>query len=231
MGKLLAALIFVGIAGAQQPDAPDPKTDSAAESIQPQPKDDKHIMGVVPNYATVNEPPKTFEPLTTGQKFMQANHDAFDPFNWVLAGIYAGVYQWQRDYPQWGQGSAAYWKRYGATFADGAISTYLSEGVLPALLHEDPRYFRLGEGSKWHRIVYAMTRVLVTKSDAGYLRFNNSEIEGNLIAAAISNAYYPSGNRSMGDTMDKFGINVVSDAGFNVLREFWPDMKHKVLHR
>lgn len=230
MGKLLAALLCVSGVWAQAPDPPDPKTDSTAES-QAQTKDDKHILGVVPNYATVNDPPKTFEPLTVGQKFIQANHDTFDPFNWVIAGVYAGVYQWQHDYPQWGQGAGAYWKRYGATFADGAISTYLTEGLFPTLLHEDPRYFRLGEGGKWHRIFYAMTRVLVTKTDAGYSRFNNSEIEGNLVAAAISNAYYPSGNRSFGDTMNKFGINVVSDAGFNVLREFWPDMRHKVLHR
>lgn len=229
MGKLLAALIFVGMAVAQVPDPPDPKTDSMAEPVSS--KDDKHIMGVVPNYATVNEPSKTFEPLTVGQKFIEANHDTFDPFNWVLAGVYAGVYQWQHDYPQWGEGAGAYWKRYGATFADGAISTYLSEGILPTLLHEDPRYFRLGEGTKWHRIFYAMTRVLMTKTDAGVWRFNNSEIEGNLIAASLANLYYPSGNRSLGDTMNKFGINVVSDSGFNVLREFWPDMKHKVLHR
>jgi hypothetical protein len=237
MGKLLAALIFApvffGIAGAQAPDPQDPRADSAVESAQSatQPKEDKHMLGVVPNYATVNQPQKTFEPLTVGQKFVQANHDTFDPFNWVIAGVYAGVYQWQHDYPQWGQGTAAYWKRYGATFADGAISTYITEGVLPTLLHEDPRYFRLGDGTKWHRIVYAMSRVLITKTDKGCWRFNNSEIEGNLIAAAIANAYYPSENRSLGDTMNKFGINVVSDAGFNVLREFWPDMRRKVLHR
>ena len=230
MAKLLATLIFAGIAGAQSPDIPDPKTDSVAESAVSSSKDDKHILGVVPNFMTVNESSKTFEPLTAGQKFMVAGHDTFDPFNWVLAGVYAGVYQWQHEYPQWGQGSAGYAKRYGATFADGAISSYLSEGVLPTLLHEDPRFFRLGEGSKWHRAFYAMTRVVVTRTDAGTARFNNSEIEGNMMAAALGNLYYPSMNRTAGETVEKFGINVVSDAGFNVLREFWPDMKRKVLH-
>jgi hypothetical protein len=73
--------------------------------------------------------------------------------------------------------------------------------------------------------------VLITKTDSGGDRFNNSEIEGNLLAASLGNLYYPPANRSIGDTLQKFGINVLSDAGFNVLREFWPDMKHKVLHR
>lgn len=232
MGKLFVALILMSVAGAQAPDPPDPKTDSAIESVQPfTTKDDNHMFRVVPNYMTVNQPSKTFEPLTTGQKFIQANHDTFDPFNWVISGVYAGIYQWQHDYPQWGQGGAAYAKRYGATFADGAISTYLSEGILPALLHEDPRYFRLGEGTKWHRICYAMSRVIVTKTDLGTSRFNNSEIEGNLMAAALGNLYNPSLNRTVGYTFDKFAINVISDAGFNVLREFYPDMRRKVLHR
>ena len=230
MRRLLAALIVVGTASAQPTEAADSKTDSATESVQLS-RDEKHILGVVPNYMTVNEPSKTFEPLTPRQKFIQANHDTFDPFNWVLAGVYAGIYQWQDDYPQWKQGGAAYAKRYGATFADGALSSYLSEGVLPTLLHEDPRYFRLGEGSKLHRAFYAMTRVLITKTDAGTSRFNNSEIEGNLIAASLGNLYYPSANRTVGDTFEKFAISVVSDSGFNVLREFWPDMRRKVLHR
>ena len=186
---------------------------------------------MVPNYATVDQPAKVFRPLTTGAKFVLAAHDSFDPFNWALAGVYAGVYQWQRDYPGFGQGAAGYAKRYGATFSDGAISTYISEAILPTLLHEDPRYFRLGEGSKWRRIGYALTRVLITKTDTGARRFNNSEIEGNLIAASIENVYYPPSNRTVGDTIEKFGIGVISDAGFNVLREFWPDMRRKVLHR
>ena len=130
-----------------------------------------------------------------------------------------------------GQGGKGYAKRYGAVFADGAISTYISEAILPAMLHEDPRFFRLGEGTKWHRIAYAFTRVLVTKTDAGTERFNNSEIFGNIIAAGISNLYYPADSRSVGVTFEKFGVGVISDASFNVLKEFWPDMKHKVLHR
>ncbi len=230
MGKLLAALFFIGTAGAQAPDGAEAKNDAAVESAQSS-KDDKHILGVVPNYMTVNDPSRSSGPLTVRQKFIQANHDTFDPFNWVIAGVYAGVYQAQNTYPQWRQGGAAYAKRYGATFADGAISTYLSEGVLPALLHEDPRYFRMGAGGKWWRAGYAMSRVLITRTDAGKLRFNHSEIEGNLMAASLGNLYYPPGSRSAGDTFEKFGINVVSDAGFNVLREFWPDMRRRVLHR
>jgi hypothetical protein len=73
--------------------------------------------------------------------------------------------------------------------------------------------------------------VLVGRSNSGKQRFNTSEIAGTMIAAGIANLYYPSGNRTVGETMEKFTVNVVSDAGFNVLREFWPDMRRKVLHK
>jgi len=232
MGKLLAALVCAGFAGAQAPDPPDPKTDSVAELSKSDPtKDDKHILGVVPNYTAVNQPEKAYHPASVSEKFMIAAHDSFDPFNWVIAGVYAGVYQAQNTYPQFGQGAQGYAKRYGATFADGAISTYITEGILPSLLHEDPRYFRMGVGSKWKRAGYAMTRVLITRTDSGGERFDTSEIAGNAAAAALANLYYPPLSRTVGVTMEKFAINVVSDAGFNVLREFWPDMRRKVLHR
>lgn len=246
MRVFLAALVVAAVAAAQGADPPDLKLDrldpstsndsssnatSSGAASSGASSDDKHILEVVPNYATVNEPPKVYQPITTGQKFVLTAHDSFDPFNWVLAGLYAAVYQKQNRYPQWGQGGQGYAKRYGATFADGTISTYLSEGIFPTLLHEDPRYFRMGQGGTWKRIGYAMTRVLVTKTDTGANRFNNSEIEGNALAAALGNFYYPPQSRAPEDVLEKFSISVVSDAMFNVLREFWPDMKHKVLHR
>ncbi len=231
MRILLATLLCAGIGVAQSSNE---AVDTTAENTLPTQKsgtyEENHII-VVPNYSTVNDPQKTFKPLTVSEKFVIAAHDSFDPFNWVITGLYAAVYQKENNYAGFGQGGAGYAKRYGAVFADGAISTYISEAILPAMLHEDPRFFRLGEGTKWHRVGYALTRVLVTKTDADTWRFNNSEIFGNLIAAGISNAYYPPANRTVGVTFEKFGIGVISDAGFNVLKEFWPDMKHKVLHR
>jgi hypothetical protein len=230
MRIVLAALIVAGIGVAQSStETVDPTLDAIAAQNKST-YEETHIL-VVPNYATVNDPAKVYTPLTVHQKFFIAAHDSFDPFNWVLTGMYAAVYQKEDQYAGFGQGGKGYAKRYGAVFADGAISTYISEAVMPALLHEDPRFFRLGEGTKWRRITYAFTRVLITRKDSGGERFNNSEIFGNMMAAGISNLYYPADTRTVGTTFEKFGIGVISDASFNVLKEFWPDMKHKVLHR
>ena len=215
MRVLGLVLLICGVARGQEPDSDN---------------QDNRILGVIPNFATV-EVPQRAKPMTPGGKFKLAAKDSFDPFSWGMNGVYAGVSQWQHQYPEWGQGAAGYGKRYGALFTDQAVSGFLSEAVLPTLLHEDPRFFRLGKGSFWKRTGYALTRVLVNRTDAGPDRFNNSEIFGNLMAAAMGTLYYPASGRTADETIERFGVAVVSDAGFNVLREFWPDMRRKVLKR
>src|SRR5579863_4458856 len=234
MMRLLPAMACIAVAAAQAPDPPEMRTDGIAEPVDfnriNSSRDDTHILGVVPNFATVNDP-SSFRPISAGEKFKLASQDSFDPFSWVIVGVYAGVAQWGNDYKQYGQGTQGYAKRYGAAFADGTISNFMTEAIMPCILHEDSRYFRMAVGNPWKRTGYALTRVLVGRSNSGKQRFNTSEIAGTMIAAGIANLYYPSGNRTVGETMEKFTVNVVSDAGFNVLREFWPDMRRKVLHK
>jgi hypothetical protein len=221
MVKLFTALLLSGIAWAQSADvAPDP--------IEQQ--EDNHIFGVVPAYDAV-ETPKPFHPLSAGGKFKIAFEDSFDPYTWVITGLYAGVEQWNRQDREFGQGAAGFGKRYGALFADGVLSNYMTEAVLPAWLHQDPRFFRSGEGTFWKRTSYALTRVVVTRSDMNHRRFNSSEIAGNMIGAAMSDLYHAPSERGFGEVMERFAVSVVSDAGFNVLKEFWPDMKHKFLKK
>ena len=233
--RLLSALVCIAVAAAQAPDPPEVKTDGIADPVNSRPAgnagEDNHILGVVPNYATVNDPSYSFKPIRPGEKFKLAAQDSFDPFTWVIVGFYAGVAQWGNNYRQFGQGAQGYGKRYGAAFADGTISNYMTEAIMPCVLRQDPRYFRMAVGNPWRRTGYALTRVLVTRTNSGRATFNSSEVAGTMIAAGIANLYYPSDNRSAGQTMDKFAVNLLSDAGFNVLREFWPDMRRKVLHK
>jgi hypothetical protein len=202
----------------------------APESLPPS-RIDTHIFGIVPEYDAVNEPVQVYKPITTREKFVIAAHDGFDPFTWVTTAMYAGVSQWHNQYPQFGEGAQGYAKRYGAAFADGAIANFMSEAILPSLLHEDPRYFRLGHGSFFHRVGYTISREVISRKDSGAEGFNTSEIAGNMAGALISNLYYPASIRSVHQTMEWFAMNIVSDTGFNVLKEFWPDMRHKMFHR
>ena len=225
--RILPVLACIAVAVGQAPDPTQLKTDATSATNS---RDDTHILGIVPNYATVSDP-SMYKPIRVSDKFKLAAQDSFDPFSWVIVGIYAGVAQWANDYKGFGQGAQGYAKRYGAAFADGTISNYMTEAVFPTIFRQDPRYFRMAAGGAWKRTGYALTRVLVTHSNGGRARFNSSEIAGTFAAAALANLYYPPSNRSTGETFEKFTVDLVSDAGFNVLREFWPDMRRKVLHK
>jgi hypothetical protein len=111
-------------------------------------------------------------------------------------------------------------------YADQSMGNMFTEGVFPVLLHEDPRYFRRATGPKLRRVGYALTRVIVTHKDSGGDRFNFSEWVGNACSTAISNAYYPD-NRNVLGNVEKLLEEVGTDAGSQVLKEFWPDIKRK----
>jgi hypothetical protein len=107
----------------------------------------------------------------------------------------------------------------------------MSEGLFPAALHQDPRYFVRGSGGFWRRTGYALSREFITRGDDGRNHFNTSELAGNAVATGISNAYYPAANRSFGNTAEKWGQQIALDAFFNVAKEFWPDVRKRVFGR
>jgi len=190
---------------------------------------DKRIFGVLPNYRTVQDNGHV-EPIPSKKKLWIASKDSFDYPIWLLAAGFAGMYQFENEEPSFGQGVKGYFKRYGTSLVDQSMGNMLTEGVFPSLLHEDPRYFRQGVGGKWHRVGYALTRILVTRTDSGTKRFNYSEFLGNSIAVAVSNAYYPD-DRTAGDSLQKLGLQLGTDAISNVMKEFWPDVKHRFFSR
>ena len=196
---------------------------------QTQAPPDKRIFGVLPNYRTANET-AVYTPITTKQKFTIASKDSFDYPLVLLAGAIAGLGQLTNQNPSFGQGMEGYGKRLGTGYADQAIGNMMTEGIFPSLLHEDPRYFRRGRGSVWSRTWYAASRVFVTRTDSGGRRFNFSEVLGNATGAAIANAYEPDG-RNAADNAEKWIEQIGIDSVSQILKEFWPDVKHKFFQR
>ena len=206
--------------------APDPPAVQPGQTEPPPP--DKRVFGVLPNYRTANES-AVYQPITTKQKFIIASKDSFDYPLLGLAAFIAAYGQLDNSNRSFGQGWAGYGRRVGTAYADQAIGNMMTEAIFPSLLHEDPRYFRRGTGSVWSRTFYAATRVFVTRTDSGGTRFNFSEVLGNATGTAISNAYYPD-NRDAADNVEKLGMQIGIDAASQVLKEFWPDIKHKLFH-
>ena len=212
---LLFTILGVSLAHAQSP---------APDSAQPAPAvQDKRAYGVLPNNRSA-EASDPFHALTARQKLTIAAKDSFDGAVYPTAAIFSVVYQAEDQNPSFGQGMKGYAQRVGGAFGDQMIGNMMTEGFAPALLHEDPRYFRLGQGSGGRRVWYAATRIFVTPTDKNHMTFNFAEWGGNAAAVAISNAYYKDGRNAV-DNAEKLLVQCGTDALSNVLKEFWPDVK------
>ena len=196
---------------------------------QPDPNEQKappkHILWVIPNFRT--SPVLTpYKGLSTREKFAIAAQDSFDRGTIALGALFGAEGQLTNANRSFGQGVEGYAHYWATSYADFAIGNYMTEGVFPSLLHQDPRYFRLGSGGGWRRFEHAVGQVFVTHNDSGHLQFNYSEIAGNSAAVAISMAYYPD-NRRASDAVSSLGIQIGVDAAANLVKEFWPDKRGK----
>ena len=186
------------------------------------------IFGIIPNYRT--SPTLTnYTPLPPATKFHLAAEDSFDPGTFILAGLFAGQSQWTQAAPSFGHGVGAYGRYYSAALADLVVGDFMTEAVFPRVLHQDPRYFRLGKGSGWRRLGYAVGQIVWTHTDTGAGWFNASEVLGNATAVAIGNTYYPDG-RTFARSASRWSWQVGTDAAANILKEFWPDLERKFGH-
>jgi hypothetical protein len=159
--------------------------------------------------------------LTPGGKFKLYAERASSPFNIVSAAGSAGIWQATQDSHQgFGQGWRAYGSRFGASLANNESAQLLNTFVFSSALHMDPRYFRKGSGSFGSRMGYAITRVLVGRTDSGHATLNAPELMGAVASAGLSNAYYPQSDRTASRTMESAALTIAADAGWNVLREF-----------
>jgi Carboxypeptidase regulatory-like domain len=194
--------------------------------IEVKQEEKQRVLGVPNFYVTYS-----FDavPLDMKQKFNLAWRTVIDPVTFGLAGFTAGAEQAANEYSGYGQGAEGYGKRFGAAYADDAISTFLGSALLPSLLRQDPRFFFKEHGSKASRALYAIAASVICKGDSGRWQPNYSSFGGSLAAGAISNLYYPNRNRTdVATTFANTAIGVGETAGENLLEEFVvPRFEHK----
>jgi hypothetical protein len=192
-------------------------------------KQSKRILWIFPNYRAVSANTQ-LPPLSLKDKFWLATQDSFDYSSFISAGIVAGAGQANKSYPEFGQGTKGYGRYYWHAVADQAVGNYLTEAIVPAVTREDPRYYTLGHGGFFKRTSYAVSRLLITRTDSGGRTINISEIVGNGAGAGISDLYYPSRERTWTKTGQKWVTQIALDGFFNIVKEFWPDVNRAIFH-
>ena len=192
---------------------------------------EERILGVLPNYATVNHPTPAIAPLTPKQKWNLFVKETLDPFNVANAALGAGFSQIGNQTPRYGEGGAPFAMRFGAALGDFATQNLFSAGVLACLLHQDPRYFRMGpERSVLRRIGYSVSRLVVTRQDSGASGFNASGIFGMALGIGASNLYYPRDSVREAVMLGRLNTSLTGGVIGNLTSEFWPDLQNW-LHR
>jgi hypothetical protein len=208
-----------------------PVQDDQRAKAEKQLKEQEHqrVLGVLPSFNVSYRSDAVS--LTKGEKIRLAFRSSIDPVTFGTAFLVAGYHEAANDVG-FGWGVKGYAQRTGAAYLDSFDGNMLGNGILPALLHQDPRYFRLGHGSTTHRLLYAAAAAFICKHDnTGKWEPNYSNVMGNVAAGAISNLYYPGGNSGVGLTISN-GMIVTAEGAFgSIFQEFWPDISRKLFHK
>jgi hypothetical protein len=216
---------------AQQQTPDQKKADERAEAErQVQQQEKQRIGGIMPNFNVRMGGP--FVPLTPAEKWSLSWHTIVDPYTIALAFVVGGgLGEAEDDHQGYDWGAAGYFKRTGASYLDNIDGNFIGNFLLPVVLHQDPRYFRKGNGSIKSRIIYSALTTFICKGDNGKTQFNISNIAGNFISGGLSNIYYPSDERGASLTVEN-AVTVTLEGMLGAqLFEFSPDITNYIHKR
>ena len=181
-------------------------------------EEQQRVFAFIPNtYVTYEAHP---EPLSTGMKFHLAFKSLSNPVFFARTAAWAGVQQAVDTPSQWPQGAKGYGRRLGAGFADATAEGLIGNAILPSLLHQDPRYYYQGGGTKKSRALHAVLAAFICKGDNGKTEPNYSTWGGSLISSSISLSYYPSADRNAQHVFKNFGIGMGLHVAGGLVQEF-----------
>jgi len=204
-----------------------PAAQQAAPAKSPQ-LEEKHprLFWVLPTYTVADS--KSARPLTAHGKLRLFVKNETDPFTIGWVAFEAGIAQANNNPSEYGQGAAGYSKRFGAGLADETSAGFFGTFLFPSVLHQDPRYYRLGAGSFQKRLGHALIRPVLTHKDSGGRALNWSGVLGSIAASGLSNAYYPEGDRGVGATFSRVAMSIPFSMIDELVNEFGPDLEKKI---
>lgn len=204
------------------PNSPVPKT--TAQDEKP-----PRIFWIIPTYKVTES--KTPTALTSHQKLGIVVNDLSDPYTIGFTAFVAGIAQANNGFLGYGQGASGYGKRYGAAYADQASASFFGGFLIPCVLHQDPRYYRMGSGPIQKRFAHSLIRPLITYKDGDGKVFNWSGLGGSLAASGLANIYYPAEERGVEKTFSRWAMGIPYSVLDHLIDEFGPDLEGKLFHK
>jgi hypothetical protein len=227
--RLVALLVAVAATAAAQepkpkdlPDAPAAKPESTPQKHENRFNTTVEILGrrsiFFPDIAT------SAGPLSTKQKFELFADQSVAPSRFLSSAAGAGIGQARNSLPGYGQEIGGYGKRFGSSMATAASNNFFGTFVIASVVHRDPRYFVTLHGGAGHRIGYALSRIVISRTDEGRDGANWPGILGPLVAETLANSYLPVKEQTGARTMKRYGIRIGLNTASNALREYWPSI-------
>ncbi len=221
--KALAATV------AELPDAPVPQREQGTITA-PRLGDrllnelDPGSRGVAKKWDVTINKGVTVQPFSRRDKLHYAALLELDPTAVFTAAYSAGYEQLRDANPHYGTDSAAFGERFGAAAFRQGVNRIFGDGVFPALTHEDPRYYRVADGSLWHRASGSAVQTLIRHRDDGTVGINYSGIGGHMLSEGLPITFYPQRSAKATVVLGSFGTALLADAGLKLFREFLPDV-------
>jgi len=163
----------------------------------------------------------TAQRLTADDKVVLGLKDSISPFSFLGIIFSAGYSHLTNGQPNYGTDRGAFGERLGATAIRDTSESLFTDTIFAPMLHEDPRYYVEGpQYNFFHRVIYAATRPIITRTDSGKESLNGALLLGYASASAISYAYYPAINQNFKDTAATFGGSLAGAAIGDFVSEF-----------
>jgi hypothetical protein len=208
-----------------RPPALDVPVDSDGNPIPLDRQQPQRILGFMPNFRSVSGGARPHPP---GWKynFKIATRQSFDYSSFIFLGITSLSAEGIDSHPVLGKGADGFYAYLWRGLLDKTDGTYLGAWLLPSLLHEDTRYYALG--NQHHSIatreLYIISRQGVTQTYGGRQTPNIAGLGAKVLTQIVSRTYYPTGATSFSVLATKFGYSAMRDVAFTSIREFYPDI-------
>ncbi len=202
------------------PDAPSAKQESAPPKHQNSFNATIEVLGrrsiFFPSIAT------SIGALSPKQKFELFADESVAPSRFLSSAAGAGIGQARNSLSGYGQEAGGYGKRFGSSMATAASTNFFGTFLISSMLHRDPRYFPALHGGFGRRVGYALSRIVVSRTDEGKLGANWAGMIAPLLAESLATSYLPVKEQTAGRTFQRYGIRIGLNTASNALREYWP---------
>jgi hypothetical protein len=214
---------------ARQSDKPRPpvvpvEVDANGNPIPLNRQQPKRILGFMPNFRSVSNG-AVVHPPGWKYNFKIATRQAFDYSSFIFLGITSLSAEGINSHPVLGKGADGFYAYTWRGLLDKTDGTYIGAWFLPSLLHEDTRYYAMGNRrSVPVRVLYIMSRQVVTRTYGEHQTPNIAGLGGKVLTQLVSRQYYPTGATSFSVLATKFAYSAMRDMAFTSIREFYPDI-------